>query len=74
VDYGLGNSQGEAHSSSFGCWADGEKSAWQRQTLKFGHEEGDKYSSLIFDNRGSFATSINEISLPCFTFTKMCGL
>lgn len=28
------------------------KSAWQRQTLKFGHDEGDKYSSLIFDNRG----------------------
>ncbi|KAN0092280.1 alpha/beta-hydrolase [Hyaloscypha variabilis] len=28
------------------------KSAWQRQTFKFGHEEGDKYSSLVFDNRG----------------------
>lgn len=28
------------------------KSAWQRQTLKFGHDEGGKYSSLIFDNRG----------------------
>jgi hypothetical protein len=28
------------------------KSAWQRQTLKFGHEEGDRYSSLVFDNRG----------------------
>lgn len=28
------------------------KSAWQRQSLKYGHEEGDKYSSLIFDNRG----------------------
>lgn len=28
------------------------KTAWQRQTLKFGHDEGDKYSSLIFDNRG----------------------
>ena len=28
------------------------KSAWQRQTLKFGHNEGDKYSSLVFDNRG----------------------
>ena len=28
------------------------KSAWQRQTLKYGHIEGDKYSSLIFDNRG----------------------
>ncbi|CAL3970023.1 unnamed protein product [Diplocarpon coronariae] len=28
------------------------KSGWQRQTLHFGHEHGDKYSSLIFDNRG----------------------
>lgn len=28
------------------------KTAWQRQTLKFGHDEGEKYSSLIFDNRG----------------------
>jgi pimeloyl-ACP methyl ester carboxylesterase len=28
------------------------KTAWQRQTLKYGHEEGDKYSSLILDNRG----------------------
>lgn len=28
------------------------KSAWQRQTLNFGHEQGSKYSSLIFDNRG----------------------
>ena len=28
------------------------KTAWQRQTLKYGHEQGDKYASLIFDNRG----------------------
>jgi glycylpeptide N-tetradecanoyltransferase len=28
------------------------KSAWQRQTLYFGHEHGDKYSVLIMDNRG----------------------
>lgn len=28
------------------------KSAWQRQTLKYGHEHGDKYSALVFDNRG----------------------
>ena len=28
------------------------KSSWQRQTMKFGHEQGDKYSSLIVDNRG----------------------
>jgi pimeloyl-ACP methyl ester carboxylesterase len=28
------------------------KSAWQRQTHKFGHLEGDKYSVLVYDNRG----------------------
>ncbi|POS84426.1 hypothetical protein EPUL_005180, partial [Erysiphe pulchra] len=28
------------------------KTSWQRQTLKYGHEQGDKYSVLIFDNRG----------------------
>lgn len=28
------------------------KSAWQRQTLHFGHEHGDKYSVLSLDNRG----------------------
>ncbi|CZT05834.1 related to alpha/beta hydrolase [Rhynchosporium graminicola] len=28
------------------------KSSWQRQTKRFGHDEGDKYSSLIYDNRG----------------------
>lgn len=28
------------------------KSAWQRQTLHFGHERGDTYSVLSFDNRG----------------------
>lgn len=28
------------------------KSAWQRQTLHFGHVHGDEYSSLVFDNRG----------------------
>ncbi|KFZ12036.1 hypothetical protein V501_04434 [Pseudogymnoascus sp. VKM F-4519 (FW-2642)] len=28
------------------------KAAWQRQTLRFGHEQGDQYSFLIFDNRG----------------------
>ena len=25
---------------------------WQRQTKDFGHDEGQKYSCLIFDNRG----------------------
>lgn len=28
------------------------KSAWQRQTLHFGHEHADKYSVLVIDNRG----------------------
>ncbi|PSR87156.1 Alpha/Beta hydrolase protein [Coniella lustricola] len=28
------------------------KSAWQRQTLYFGHENADKYSVLCLDNRG----------------------
>lgn len=28
------------------------QSAWQRQTLHFGHEHGDKYSVLTIDNRG----------------------
>ncbi|KAL1837173.1 hypothetical protein VTJ49DRAFT_4183 [Mycothermus thermophilus] len=30
----------------------GFKTAWQRQTLYFGHERRDQYSVLIFDNRG----------------------
>lgn len=30
----------------------GLKSAWQRQTLHFGHERRDQYSILIIDNRG----------------------
>ena len=25
---------------------------WQRQTKQFGHDQGSKYSSLVFDNRG----------------------
>jgi pimeloyl-ACP methyl ester carboxylesterase len=29
-----------------------KKGAWQRQTKDFGHTEGNKYSCLIFDNRG----------------------
>ncbi|KLU88662.1 hypothetical protein MAPG_07647 [Magnaporthiopsis poae ATCC 64411] len=28
------------------------KTSWQRQTLHFGHEHGDKYSALLLDNRG----------------------
>ncbi|KAG9241920.1 Alpha/Beta hydrolase protein [Calycina marina] len=31
----------------------GVKTNWQRQSLKYGHEEGNKYSSLIADNRGT---------------------
>ncbi|KAK4033110.1 hypothetical protein C8A01DRAFT_40432 [Parachaetomium inaequale] len=30
----------------------GLKSAWQRQTLHFGHERRDQYSVLLLDNRG----------------------
>jgi pimeloyl-ACP methyl ester carboxylesterase len=30
----------------------GIKSAWQRQTKDFGHDQKDKYSCLILDNRG----------------------
>ncbi|KAK3995277.1 hypothetical protein QBC44DRAFT_30077 [Cladorrhinum sp. PSN332] len=30
----------------------GLKSAWQRQTLYFGHQNRDKYSVLLYDNRG----------------------
>jgi pimeloyl-ACP methyl ester carboxylesterase len=30
----------------------GLKSAWQRQTKDFGHDQRDKYSCLILDNRG----------------------
>ena len=28
------------------------KTAWQRQTFDFGHTRQDKYTCLIFDNRG----------------------
>jgi pimeloyl-ACP methyl ester carboxylesterase len=30
----------------------GIKSGWQRQTKDFGHDKGQRYSSLIIDNRG----------------------
>lgn len=30
----------------------GVKTSWQRQTKYFGHDRGDEYSVLIFDNRG----------------------
>ncbi|KAI0890401.1 alpha/beta-hydrolase [Annulohypoxylon maeteangense] len=32
------------------------KADWQPQTLYFGHERGDRYSVLIFDNRGAGAS------------------
>ena len=30
----------------------GIKTAWQRQTKDFAHTKGDKYTSIVFDNRG----------------------
>lgn len=30
----------------------GYMKAWQRQTKDFGHTDSDKYSCLVFDNRG----------------------
>ncbi|KAI2467235.1 alpha/beta-hydrolase [Annulohypoxylon bovei var. microspora] len=32
------------------------KTDWQPQTLYFGHERGDRYSVLVFDNRGAGAS------------------
>lgn len=40
------------------------KSAWQRQYKDFGHKEGDKYSCLVFDNRG-----IGESDKPLLRYT-----
>ena len=37
---------------------------WQRQTKDFGHTEGDKYSCLVFDNRG-----IGESDKPLLRYT-----
>ena len=34
----------------------GIKQTWQRQTRDFGHTDGDKYTCLIFDNRGMGAS------------------
>ena len=42
----------------------GAKSAWQRQTRYFGHDQGDKYSVLILDNRG-----IGESDKPLARYT-----
>lgn len=49
----------QARHTDLGQWIMGlgaVKSAWQRQTLHFGHDNGDKYSSLVFDNRGMGAS------------------
>ena len=40
------------------------KSAWQRQYKDFGHTQGDKYSCLVFDNRG-----IGESDKPAMRYT-----
>jgi pimeloyl-ACP methyl ester carboxylesterase len=40
------------------------KSSWQRQTKDFAHEHPDRYSSLIFDNRG-----IGESDKPFFRYS-----
>ncbi|TKA61158.1 hypothetical protein B0A55_11568 [Friedmanniomyces simplex] len=42
----------------------GYMKTWQRQTKDFGHTEGDKYSSLVFDNRG-----IGESDKPLLRYT-----
>ena len=42
----------------------GLKQTWQRQTKDFGHAESDKYTCLIFDNRG-----IGESDKPLLRYT-----
>ena len=42
----------------------GTKASWQRQTRYFGHDNGDKYSVLIIDNRG-----IGESDKPIGRYT-----
>lgn len=42
----------------------GMKYAWQRQTKDFGHDQADKYSVLILDNRG-----IGESDAPFFRYS-----
>ncbi|KAI9645300.1 hypothetical protein NHQ30_006035 [Ciborinia camelliae] len=56
------------------------KSTWQRQTLYFGHERGDKYSSLVFDNRGMGRSdtpilrySTSEMAKDCFELLDHLG-
>ncbi|EMD00863.1 hypothetical protein BAUCODRAFT_61070 [Baudoinia panamericana UAMH 10762] len=42
----------------------GYMKTWQRQTKDFGHLQGDKYSSLVFDNRG-----IGDSDKPILRYT-----
>lgn len=42
----------------------GIKQTWQRQTRDFGHSEADKYTCLVFDNRG-----MGESDKPILRYT-----
>lgn len=42
----------------------GVKQTWQRQTKDFGHTEADKYTCLVFDNRG-----MGESDKPILRYT-----
>lgn len=42
----------------------GVKQTWQRQTKDFGHTEADKYTCLLFDNRG-----MGESDKPILRYT-----
>ena len=42
----------------------GIKQTWQRQTRDFGHVEADKYTCLVFDNRG-----MGESDKPLLRYT-----
>ncbi|KAI9737575.1 MAG: hypothetical protein M1834_009730 [Cirrosporium novae-zelandiae] len=44
----------------------GFKTAWQRQTKDFGHDQGSKYQCLIFDNRG-----IGESDKPTMRYSTL---
>ncbi|KAM0798620.1 Alpha/Beta hydrolase protein [Usnea florida] len=44
------------------------KNVWQRQVKKFGHDQGTKYSCLIFDNRGM---GESDIPLLRYSTTEM---
>ncbi|KAF2717474.1 alpha/beta-hydrolase [Polychaeton citri CBS 116435] len=46
----------------------GFKENWQRQTKEFGHVQGDKYSSLIYDNRGMGGS---DVPLLRYTTSEM---